>query len=370
MTFRLSTAAAAARLFRTGRVALLGLLALASAAHAQKPTPVIVMPAKSDRFVDRVEALGTLRANETVILTAPMTEMISAIHFDDGQRVQAGTVLAELSSREELAQLEEARASLAEAERQYERVKPLAERGSSPESVLDERRRQFETAKARLEAIRARLKDRQIVAPFAGVVGLRDISVGALVEPGDTITRISDDSVMKLDFTVPATYLADLRVGLPIVAKARALGDRTFEGTVSGLDAQIDPATRSIMVRARLPNPERLLKPGLLMTVELLKNPRQTVVVAEEALIPLGRDNYVLVVDRSGETPVADRRRVEVGGRRPGEVEILKGVKAGDLVVTHGTLRVQSGQQVSITAIEEEDEPLDKLLGNGGAGSS
>ena len=106
------------------------------------------------------------------------------------------------------------------------------------------------------------------------------------------------------------------------------------------------------------------------MTVELLKNPRQTVVVAEEALIPLGRDNYVLVVDRSGETPVADRRQVEVGGRRPGEVEILKGVKAGDLVVTHGTLRVQSGQQVSITAIEEEDEPLDKLLGKGGAGSS
>lgn len=363
------TVAAALRLSIVG-LAVVGPVVLGPAVRAQQPVPVIVVEARSDRFVDRVEALGTLRANETVILTAPVTDTISAIRFEDGQRVEAGTVLAELTSREERAQLEEARASLDEATRQYERVKPLARRGSTPKSILDERRRQYETAKARLSAIEARLKDRLITAPFAGVVGLRTISVGALVAPGDPITRLSDDSVLKLDFTVPATYLADLRVGLPIVAKARALGDRTFEGTVSSLDARVDPATRSIMVRAVLPNSDRALKPGLLMAIELHKNPRQAVVVAEEALIPLGRDHYVLVVDRSGETPIAKRRRVEVGVRRPGEVEILTGITAGELVVTHGTLRVRPGQPVSITAVEKSDEPLDKLLGKAAAGPS
>lgn len=338
------------------------LIGLGQAAHAQQPPPVIVSEAKTDRFVDRVEALGTLRANETVILTAPVTDTISAIRFDDGQRVEAGTILAELSNRQEKAELEEARATLSEAERQYERVKPLAERGSSPATILDERRRQFETAKARLEAIEARLSDRLIKAPFAGVVGLRNISVGALVTPGDVITRLSDDSVMKLDFTVPATYLSDLRAGLPIVAKARALASRTFKGTVSSLDARIDAATRSITVRALLQNPDRVLKPGLLMTVELLKNPRDAIVIAEEALIPLGRDNYVLIIDKSSGKPIAKRVRVEVGARRPGDVEILSGVSPGDLVVTHGTLRARPGQQVSITAIEKGDEPLDTLL--------
>jgi len=341
--------------------AWLTLAGLAPAA-AQQPTPVFVEKAKRDRFVDTVEALGTLRANETVALTATVTDTITAIHFDDGQQVQAGKVLVEMTSEEEHALLEEARSLSAEAERQYQRVIPLAKDKTAPQSLLDERRRQDETAKARLRAIESRMRDRLIIAPFTGVVGLRNISVGALVEPGDLITTLDDISVMKLDFAVPTTYLEALEPGLPIIAKSHAFGERRFEGTIASIDSRIDPVTRSITARALLPNPDGILKPGLLMTIELLKNPREAVVVAEEALIPQGQNNYVLIVDQSGEQPVAERRQVTIGARRPGQVEILTGVDAGELVITHGTLKVRPGQPVTIRAIEQDDETLEQLL--------
>ena len=175
-----------------------------------------------------------------------------------------------------------------EASRQYQRVKSLANQGTAARSLLDERRRQWETARARLAAIESRLADRLVTAPFAGVVGLRNISPGALVEPGDPITTLDDDSTMKLDFAVPSIYLGSLQPGMAVVARARAYGDRPFRGEVSGVDSRVDPVTRSIVVRAVLPNPHRALKPGMLMEVELQMNPREALVIPEEALVPQG----------------------------------------------------------------------------------
>lgn len=335
----------------------------ATPAQAQAgPSPVILSEAVSKQLVDRVEALGTLRANESVTVTAQVTETITALHFEDGQEVKKGQVLAEMTSAEELAQLQEAEATVREAKDQLDRVSPLAERGVSSEAVLSERRRDHETAIARHEASKSRLSDRQIVAPFDGVVGLRRISVGALVEPGTVITTIDDDSVMKLDFSVPATFLSTLRVGLPVIAEAQAYGERVFEGKVSGIDSRVDPITRSITVRAMIPNESGVLKAGVLMTVEVLKNERQAVVLPEQAIIPHGRDTHVLVVDRKAEAPVAERRDVKLGTRVGGEVEILEGLKAGEFVISDGTLRVRPGQKVSITAIDNGGEPLVKLL--------
>lgn len=335
----------------------------AAPAQAQAgPSPVILSEAVSKQLVDRVEALGTLRANESVTVTAQVTETITALHFEDGQEVKKGQVLAEMTSAEELAQLQEAEATVREAKDQLDRVSPLAERGVSSEAVLSERRRDHETAIARHEASKSRLSDRQIVAPFDGVVGLRRISVGALVEPGTVITTIDDDSVMKLDFSVPATFLSTLRVGLPVIAEAQAYGERVFEGKVSGIDSRVDPITRSITVRAIIPNESGVLKAGVLMTVEVLKNERQAVVLPEQAIIPHGRDTHVLVVDRKAEAPVAERRDVKLGTRVGGEVEILEGLKAGEFVISDGTLRVRPGQKVSITAIDNGGEPLVKLL--------
>jgi membrane fusion protein (multidrug efflux system) len=326
------------------------------------PVPVIVKEAKIDRFVDHVEALGTLRANESVDITATVTDTVTAIHFDDGQRVNAGDILVEMTNTEEHALLDEARSTLKEAQLQYERVKPLVERGAAARSQLDQQQRDYNTAGARYRAIESRLHDLLIVAPFSGVVGLRNISVGALIEPGVIITTLDDDSVMKLDFTVPAIHLATLKIGLPIQVRAPSFSDRTFPGEVSAINSRIDQATRSIVARAILPNPDRLLKPGLLMNVRLLNNLRDVVVIPEEALIPTGQENHVLVVTQSLDPVVAERRKVEIGGRRPGEVEIVEGLEAGEVVVIHGTLRARPGQQVEIIAVAAGNESLEQLL--------
>ncbi len=326
------------------------------------PAPkVVVSEARISHFVDRVEALGTLRAVESVTLTVSVTETVSAIHFDDGDRVEKDRILVEMTSAEEHAQLEEAGARKDEAYRQYQRVQSLAAQGTAAKSLLDERRREWETARARLTAIESRLADRLVKAPFAGVVGLRDLSVGALVEPGDSVTTLDDDSVMKLDFEVPSTYLESLRPGLDIAATAHAFPGREFAGEVKAVGSRVDPATRSIRVRAIMPNPDGILKPGLLMRVELLKNPRDALVIPEESLVPLGDRQSVLLVE-AGEGNTVVRREIRIGARRAGEVEVLAGLNAGDRVISHGTLKVRPGQKVSIAAVDDGTTPYDQLL--------
>ncbi|MGF1642943.1 MAG: efflux RND transporter periplasmic adaptor subunit [Thiotrichales bacterium] len=341
------------------RLPILFLMAMI-AGSAFAATPVIVAEARVVNFDDRVEALGTLRANEMVALTANVTETVAAIRFDDGERVAAGDVLVELNSSEQRALLAEAKATVDEARAQFERVRPLAAQGTAAQSLLDERRREWDTARARLVAIESRLAERQIRAPFAGVVGLRNISVGALVRPGDLITTLDDDSVMKLEFSVPSTYLETLRPDLPISARARAFGAKTFEGVVSSIDSRVDPVTRSVVVRARVPNPDRALRPGMLMSVELRKAPRDAVVVPETALVPLGRGNFVFVVEAPGDRVA--RREVRIGSRRTGEVEIAHGVESGAKVVIHGTLRLRDGDLIEVRAVDDGERALRDML--------
>jgi membrane fusion protein (multidrug efflux system) len=334
-------------------------LSAAPPKQASKPVPVIASEVRSGPFVDRVEALGTLKANESVDVTANVTETVSAIHFDDGERVEQGKVLVEMTSAEEHALLEEARARVAEAERQYDRVKSLVAQRSASESLLDERKRDLDTARALLVAIESRLADRLVKAPFAGVLGLRNISPGALVEPGDLITTLDDDRVMKLDFAVPSVFLPDLAPGLGIAAKARAYGDRRFEGEIRSIDSRVDPVTRSIQVRALIPNPDRTLKPGVLMQVELLRNPRQALVVPESALLHQGQEHFVMMVSDGG---TAQRRQVRIGARRPGEVEIIEGLRAGEKVITHGNDEVRPGQQIAVRAVDDGTRSLQEML--------
>ncbi|MGB5717008.1 MAG: efflux RND transporter periplasmic adaptor subunit, partial [Gammaproteobacteria bacterium] len=212
----------------------------AASPAAGPPAPgVIVAPVRLLAFADRIEALGTLAANESVELTATVTETISAIHFDDGDRVEKDQVLVEMTSAEEHARLEEASATVNEAYRQYQRIKPLANEGTAAKSLLDERKREWETARARLAGIESLLADRLIKAPFEGVVGLRDLSVGALVQPGDLITTLDDDRVMKLEFPVSAAYLGALRPGLEAIANSHAFPGRSFTGSIKAVDSRI-----------------------------------------------------------------------------------------------------------------------------------
>lgn len=343
------------------RLLLAGTALLGAAGLAANPPPpgVIVAPARLIEFADRIEALGTLVANESVDLTATVTETVSVIHFDDGDRVDKDQVLVEMTSREEHARLEEASATVNEARRQYQRIKPLASEGSAAKSLLDQRKREWETARARLTAIESQLADRLIKAPFDGIVGLRDLSVGALVRPGDLITTLDDDHVMKLEFPVSATYLDVLRPGLEVIASSRAFAERNFTGTISAVDSRIDPVTRSIRVRALIPNPDQLLRPGMLMHVELLKDPRMALVIPEESLVPLGEQQFVYIVAPDNSI---ERRELRIGGRRPGLVEVAEGLVDGEQVVTHGHLRIRPGQTVTITAIDDGSSTLPELL--------
>lgn len=338
-----------------------------SQAQAQKkgggqgPVPVIVASAFEDDFVDRVEAIGTLRANETITLASTVTETVTAVNFEDGQRVKKGDILVEMTDREEKALLNQQQALVKEALRQLDRTRDLAKSGAASASLLDERQREYSSAKSGLAALQSRLEDHIIVAPFDGVVGLRNISVGALLQPATKITTLDDDSVMKLDFSVPSIFIPSLNPGVGIIAKAKGF-DQEFKGEVSAVDSQVDEITRSVLVRAIIPNPDGVLKPGILMTVELLKNPRKSVTIPEAAIIPEGRKHFVLVVDESQMPPVATRREIKIGTRREGEVEVTANLESGEKVIVQGTMTAREGTPLNVTAEQQRGETMEELF--------
>jgi membrane fusion protein (multidrug efflux system) len=229
-------------------------------------------------------------------------------------------------------------------------------------SLLDERRREWRTADARLQAVQSRLDDRLITAPFGGHVGLRQVSPGALVSPGDVITTLVDDSRMKLDFTIPALYLNTVRRGTLIEASTPVFPNRSFAGEVTSVDSTIDPVTRSITVRAIIPNEHRDLVPGMLMTSNLLRNEREAIVISEEAVIPRAARTFVLVVDMNTEPYLALEQEVRLGTRMPGQVEVVSGLQGGETIISHGTLKVRPGSPVRIHAVDDGTRPIAELL--------
>ncbi len=249
------------------------------------PTPVRIATAAYGEFIDMIEAIGTARANKSLDITAKMTETVRSINFTEGATVEAGAVLVELAST-------------------------------------------------------------TLRAPFSGVLGLRAVSPGELVNPGDKIVTLDDISIVKVDFSVPETYLSTLAKGQEIVAKTAAYPDRTFTGIVRTIDTRVDPVTRAIVVRAEIPNESGLLRPGMLMTVELIKNRRHSIALPEETLVPMGERQFVFIV-KDGK---AEQRWVEIGSRRPGEVEISSGIAEGEVVVREGTNRLSPGAPVRVVS--------------------
>jgi len=317
---------------------------------AAEPPGVTVAIVRALPLADRLEALGTLRANEAATIAAKVTATVQALHFDDGQRVAAGALLVELDHAEERARLTEAEARVAEAERQFERARTLAATGVTTAALLDERQRDLELARALRLASAARLADHLIRAPFAGVLGLRQISRGTLVTPGTPLVTLDDDRVMKLDFAVPSRYLAALRPGLALTARAAAFGARVFPGQISAIDSRVDATTRAVTVRALLDNPDFLLRPGLSLQVEVSFNPREAPTLPEAAVLHQGDVHFVLRIVGPGDAPRVERQQVEIGARLPGTVEIRAGLAPGERVVTHGQERLRPGQSVRILA--------------------
>ncbi len=289
-----------------------------------------------------VEAVGTTQANESVQVTSKASNTVTAIRFKEGEEVAAGSVLVEMDDAEAQAALAEAEAALARSRSQYDRSRDLQSRQAISVADLEQVEASLKADQARVAAARARLADTVIRASFRGTTGFRHVSVGSFVSPGTVITTLDDTSVIKLDFTVPETMLFMLRRGLPIAASATGLPDRVFSGEVTNIDSRVDPVTRSIAVRAQLPNADGMLRQGMFMTVSLKGELQPTLLVPEEAVVPERGHTYVFVVHDN----VVERREVRTGKRRPGDVEIVEGVHEHEHVVVEGTQNVRDGSNV------------------------
>ncbi len=289
-----------------------------------------------------VEAVGTARANESVQVTTKVSSLISAIRFREGGRVQRGAVLVELDSLAQQAAVREAEASLTQTEAQLTRGRSLQQQQIVSASQLELMEAAVKGDRARLDAARSRLADTVIRAGFDGNVGFRRVSVGSLVAPGDVITTLDDTSVIKVEFTVPEGSLFLLARGLKVSATTPGLPDRVFHGAVTALDPRIDIDTRSIAVRAEIPNGDGALRPGMFMTVKVHTPPAPVLMIPEEAIIPEQGNSYLMVVVGD----VVERRQVRTGRRRPGEVEIVTGLAASERVVIRGVQNVRAGSAV------------------------
>jgi membrane fusion protein (multidrug efflux system) len=319
------------------------------AAAPTGPPGVIVASVEIRSFPLSAEALGNARSNESVDIRPKITATLTAIAFTEGQTVEAGDVLVKLDNLEPVADLAAARAVLVESMASYKRSSELFKTGVGSESQLlqDEARKTAD--QAMVSVAEARMAETIVRAPFAGRIGLRRVSIGSLVGPGTIITTLDDTDVIKVDFDLPEVYLSRLEPGLTVQARSAAWPDETFTGSVSSVDTRVDPVSRSLRVRSVMPNEKGLLRPGMFLTVTLLNDSIEAMVIPERALIPERSMQYVLVV---ADNKLVERRPVRIGRRRPGEVEILDGLSVGELVIVDGTQKAREGKAVQILKIE------------------
>jgi membrane fusion protein, multidrug efflux system len=311
---------------------------------AGRTVAVVTAHAEKKEFAYEVEALGTLRANEFVNITAKVADRVAAIHFTEGQQVRKGDVLIELDNTEARADLAAAEAAASDSRSQYKRSQELYQTKALSEAQLDQLQATLLANEARVAAARSRLADRVITAPFSGRVGLRNVSLGGLVNPGAVITTLDDLSVVKLDFAVPEIFLSTLQPGLTVEARSTAYTGVTFAGRVSGIDTRVDPTTRSVAIRALIDNRDGRLRPGMFMTVKLVRPEGQALMLPEQAIVPENEQHFVYVI-ADGK---AHKREIQIGRRRPGEVEVLQGLSADDGVVVDGTLNLREGVPVRV----------------------
>ncbi|WP_417421960.1 efflux RND transporter periplasmic adaptor subunit [Halomonas sp.] len=328
----------------------------------QATLPVIGSRAEATTWSDPLEALGTLRADESVTLSATVTEIVAEINFKDGEQVEQGRLLVRLEDTEEQALLRSAQAISDERRNALGRATQLQDRNLAARADVEDFQAQLRQTQADIQALEARLTNYQIKAPFSGRVGFRNISTGTLVTPGMELATLDKLDVMKLDFSVPESFLGRLSKGLALSATTAAYPDEVFSGEIASIGTRIDPVSRSVSVRAVLENPGMRLRPGMLMEVIVQQRVRDAVVLPEAALEPSGDQHYVMLIDQSGDAPRLERHEVVIGERRYGQVEILEGINAGDLVVVHGLQLARDGLEVRLLGIMDGETDIRALL--------
>ena len=294
-------------------------------------------------FVDDVAAVGSLKSNESVVLRPEIAGRIAAIHLREGMPAAKGAVLVALDASTQAAELRQAEANLALSQANHRRTEELYEKKFVSARARDEAAANLKVLEAAVALAQARLQKTQIRAPFAGIVGIRNVSIGDYVKEGQELVNIEDIGALKADFRLPESYLSRLRKGQSVEVSTDAMPGQTFKGTLDAVDPLLDASGRAISLRARLENPDLKLRPGMFVRVRLaFGGERQGLAVPEEALVPAGDDNFVFRVVEGK----AQRVMVKVGQRRGATVEITEGLKAGDEVVSAGQLKLRDGVPV------------------------
>lgn len=340
------------------------------AARAGARSASVEVAIAQTRTLDRsVEAVGTTRALQSVDIVPLSDGIITKLNIVPGREVDAGAVLARLDPGIEEATLAEAEATLVEKTGALDRSRTL-QRANSPtvsEATLDTLRAEQAIAAAAVQRARQRLDERTVRAPFAGVLGIGAMDLGARVETSTVLTTLDDLSQVEIEFRLPETVYGQIRAGQRVDAASAAFPARRFTGTVEAIDSRIDPVSRAFRVRARLPNDDRALPVGMFMRLELALDDRRGVVVPEEALLIEGGEPNVFVVADG----VSERRTIRIGLRRNGLVEVLDGVAAGEAVVSRGIQSLRDGMTVNVvgrTDLPEDGETTTAPSAAGAAG--
>jgi membrane fusion protein (multidrug efflux system) len=313
--------------------------------RAERAVAVEATIARGARTTTDIRAIGSLRSDESVQIASEIAGRIEQINFKEGGTVAAGDVLVKLDDALAEAQVADAKARFELAESNNERAKKLTPSGFVTGKAIDEAVATRETARATLELERVRLSKHVIKAPFSGVVGLRKVSPGSFIAGGTAIVNLEKIDVIKVDFKLPEQFLPSVGVGQTVDVIVDAHPGRTFVGEIYAIDPQVDVNGRALALRARLPNTDMALRPGLFARVLVKgKQTREVVLVPESAIVPRGGESFVFRIDHGKAVEV----KVKLGERRGPEVEILEGLTPGTLVVTAGQLKLRNGVTVEI----------------------
>jgi len=309
------------------------------------PVPVEVVELKPVRVQESITAVGSMRSNESVVLRPEVSGRIASIGFRDGQTVRRGQLLVGLDATLNEAEVAQAQAEFDLAASNLKRTEDLARQSFVSSSAQDQAASTVQVAEARLKLAEARLAKMRILAPFDGVVGIRNVSIGDYVKDGADLINVEDIRRLKVDFRLPERYFTQLKTGLPVEVVADALPGARYLGSVDAINPRVDASGRSLEVRAKLDNTDGRLRPGMFARVRVLLGDRpDALMVPEEAVVPLGDEFFVYTV-ADGK---ARRAPVKLGVRREAQVELLEGVSAGDLVVTAGIRVQRDGQPVRV----------------------
>ena len=328
-----------------------GLALVCSAAAAQDADKTVAVEAAkvvAAPLSEQVTAVGTLLSNEAVTVSSEIPGRLKEIHFEEGTAVEKGAPLFSLDDSVYRAQLADAEAKLKLAEQTHQRTTQLFKNKYATAQSADEATSNLAVSTASVELARVQLDKTRIVAPFAGIVGLRRVSAGEYITAGQALVNLEAIDPIKADFRVPERFLPAIRVGQSIRIKVDAFPDETFEGRVYAIDPRLDVAGRSLLVRAVVPNSDQRLRPGLFARVTVLLQLKEDALsVPEQAIVPQGDDQFVFkIVDGK-----ARMTKVVTGTRRDGRVEIVEGLSAGDEVVTAGQLKIRDGSAVSVVGV-------------------